>query len=45
MSSINSGKPLLKVAPAASITRSFIELAKWLSEPQEGKPKKKWAVF
>ena len=45
MSSINSGKPLLNVAPGASITKSFIELAKWLSEPQEGKPKKKWALF
>jgi hypothetical protein len=35
----------LNVAPGAAITKSFIELAKWLSEPQEGKPKKKWAVF
>jgi pilus assembly protein CpaE len=45
MSAINSGKPLLNVAPGAAITKSFIELAKSLSEPQEGKPKKKWALF
>lgn len=45
MSAINSGKPLLNVAPGAAITKSFIELAKSLNDPQEGKPKKKWALF
>jgi pilus assembly protein CpaE len=42
MSAINSGRPLLNVAPGAAITKSFIELAKSLNEPQEGKVKKKW---
>jgi pilus assembly protein CpaE len=42
MSAINSGKPLLNVAPGAAITKSFIELAKSLNEPQERKAKKKW---
>jgi pilus assembly protein CpaE len=43
MSAINSGKPLINVAPGAAITKSFIELAKSLNEPQEVKAKKKWA--
>jgi pilus assembly protein CpaE len=42
MSAINSGRPLINVAPGAAITKSFIELAKSLNEPQEGKAKKKW---
>jgi pilus assembly protein CpaE len=45
MSAINSGRPLLNVAPGAAITKSFIELAKSLNEPQEGKTKKKLAIF
>jgi pilus assembly protein CpaE len=45
MSAINSGKPLLNVAPGAGITKSFMELARSFTEPQEGKPKKKWSVF
>jgi pilus assembly protein CpaE len=45
MSAINSGKPLLNVAPGAAITKSFIEMAKSLNEPQEGKPKKKLTLF
>jgi pilus assembly protein CpaE len=45
MAAINSGKPLLNLAPGASITKSFIELAKSLSEPDEGKVEKKRALF
>ena len=45
MSAINSGKPLLSLAPGASITKSFIELAKSLREPDAGKVKKKRALF
>jgi pilus assembly protein CpaE len=41
MSSINSGKPLLNVAPGAAITKSFVEMAKSLNDPEAGKTKKK----
>jgi pilus assembly protein CpaE len=44
MSAINSGKPLLNVAPGAAITKSFIEMARSLNDPEAGKPKKKWAL-
>ncbi len=33
MSAINSGKPLLSVAPGAAITKSLVELAKTLADP------------
>jgi pilus assembly protein CpaE len=45
MSAINSGKPLLRLAPGAAITKSFIELAHRLDEPDEGKGKKKRALL
>jgi pilus assembly protein CpaE len=45
MSAINSGKPLLNIAPGAAITKSFVELAKSLNEPEAGKPKKKLTLF
>jgi pilus assembly protein CpaE len=44
MSAINSGKPLLNMAPGAAITKSFIEMARALNDPEAGKPKKKWAL-
>jgi len=45
MSAINSGKPLLNIAPGAAITKSFVEMAHTLNEPDEGKAKKKSALF
>jgi len=45
MSAINSGKPLLNVAPGAAITKSFIEMAKSLNDPDGGTSKKKRAFF
>ncbi len=45
MSSINSGKPLVHVAPRAPITRSFLELATQLSTGGTETPKKRWALF
>jgi pilus assembly protein CpaE len=45
MSAINSGKPLLNVAPGAAITKSFIEMAKSLNEPEAGTSKKKRVLF
>jgi pilus assembly protein CpaE len=45
MSAINSGKPLLNIAPGAAITKSFVELARSLNEPDEGKSKKKRLLF
>jgi pilus assembly protein CpaE len=45
MAAINSGKPLLNLAPGASITKSFIELAKSLIEPGESKAEKKKTMF
>jgi pilus assembly protein CpaE len=45
MSAINSGKPLLNVAPGAAITKSFIEMAKSLNDPDESKSKKRRALF
>jgi pilus assembly protein CpaE len=45
MSAINSGKPLLNIAPGAAITKSFIEMAKSLNEPEVGKQKKKLTLF
>lgn len=45
MSAINSGKPLLNVAPGAAITKSFIEMAKSLNDPEAGTSKKKRALF
>jgi len=45
MSAINSGKPLLNVAPGAAITKSFIEMAKSLNDPDGGTTKKKRAFF
>jgi pilus assembly protein CpaE len=45
MSAINSGKPLLNVAPGAAITKSFIEMAKSLNDPEAGASKKKRAFF
>jgi len=44
MSAINSGKPLLNIAPGAAITKSFIELAKSLNDPEAGKSKKQRAL-
>jgi pilus assembly protein CpaE len=45
MSAINSGKPLLNVAPGAAITKSFMEMAKSLDDPETGKQKKKLTLF
>lgn len=45
MSSINSGKPLLNVAPGAAITKSFIEMAKSLNDPDASKQKRKLMLF
>jgi pilus assembly protein CpaE len=45
MSAINSGKPLLNVAPGAAITKSFIEMAKSLNDPEAGTSKKKRVLF
>jgi pilus assembly protein CpaE len=45
MMAINSGKPLLNVAPGAAITKSFIEMAKSLNDPEAVKSKKKRALF
>ena len=45
MSAINSGKPLLNVAPGAAITKSFIEMARSLNDPDGGTSKKKRAFF
>jgi pilus assembly protein CpaE len=45
MSSINSGKPLVQLAPKAPITKSFLELAAQLSSPESDKPKKRWGLF
>ena len=45
MSAINSGKPLLNIAPGAAITKSFIEMAQSLNEPDMGMSKKKRALF
>ncbi len=41
MSAINSGKPLLNVAASAAITKSFIEMAKMLNDPEAVKVMKK----
>jgi pilus assembly protein CpaE len=45
MSAINSGKPLLKVAPGAAITKSFVDMAKSLNDPEAGTWKKKRTLF
>jgi pilus assembly protein CpaE len=45
MAAINSGKPLLNIAPGAAITKSFIELAKLLNDPEASQQKKKLALF
>ncbi len=45
MSSINSGKPLVQLAPKAPITKSFLELATQLRLPDSEKPKKRWNLF
>jgi pilus assembly protein CpaE len=45
MSAINSGKPLLNVAPGAAITKSFIEMAKSLNNPEARKQKKKLTLY
>jgi pilus assembly protein CpaE len=45
MSAINSGKPLLNIAPGAAITKSFVEMARSLKEPDDGMSKKKRVLF
>jgi len=45
MSAINRGKPLLNVAPGAAITKSFVDMAKSLNDPEAGTWKKKRALF
>jgi pilus assembly protein CpaE len=45
MSAINSGKPLLNIAPGAAITKSFVEMAKSLNDPDDGKAKKRRALL
>jgi pilus assembly protein CpaE len=45
MSSINSGKPLIQLAPKAPIAKSFIELAAQLNAGDTQKPRRKWGFF
>jgi pilus assembly protein CpaE len=45
MAAINSGKPLQNVAPGAAITKSFIEMARKLNDPDAAKAKKRFAMF
>jgi pilus assembly protein CpaE len=45
MSAINNGKPLFGIAPKATITKNFLELAGAFNEPEENKPPKKWRLF
>jgi pilus assembly protein CpaE len=45
MSAINQGKPLMKIASRAAITKSFEDLAKALQEPESQSPKKKKGFF
>lgn len=45
MAAINSGKPLLNIAPGAAITKSFVELAKSLNDPEASQQKKKLTLF
>ena len=45
MEAINSGKPLVELAPQSAIATSFAELSRKLIPQKQAKPQKRWSLF